>query len=102
MAFYAWLLTPVGALVALCAAVLFYAWMKKKDEGTDVMKKIAGHVRKGARAYLFRQYRVVSVVFVIVALFFGLLAYLGTLPVLVPFAFLTGGFFSGLAGWIGM
>jgi len=94
---------PAAAIVALLFALYFYRRMKKENEGTDKMKEIALHVRKGAMAYLRQQYKVVIIVFVILALFFAFLAYgLGVQNTWVPFAFLTGGFFSGLAGFFGM
>jgi K(+)-stimulated pyrophosphate-energized sodium pump len=90
-------------LVALFFAFIFFRKMLKESEGTDTMKTIASHVRKGAMAYLYQQYKVVIIVFIILALFFAFLAYgLGIQNNWVPFAFLTGGFFSGLAGFIGM
>jgi len=76
--------------------------MMKESEGTDTMKKIALHVRKGAMAYLKQQYKVVSIVFVVLALIFTVMAYFDLQNGWVPFAFLTGGFFSGLAGFFGM
>jgi K(+)-stimulated pyrophosphate-energized sodium pump len=77
--------------------------MKKKDEGSESMKKIAGHVRKGALAYLTQQYKVVGIVFVLLTCLFAWMAYgLHVQNGWVPFAFLTGGFFSGLAGFFGM
>ena len=76
--------------------------MMKQDEGTDLMKKIAAHVRKGAMAYLKQQYKVVIIVFVILAAIFGIMAYFKLQNGIVWFAFLTGGFFSGLAGFFGM
>ena len=77
--------------------------MKREDEGTPRMREIAEHVRKGAMAYLRQQYKVVLIVFIILALFFAYLAYgAGVQNPWVPFAFLTGGFFSGLAGYFGM
>ncbi len=98
-----WLFAPAGAVAGIIGAWICYTLMMKADEGDEKMKKIAGHVRAGARAYLTRQYKVVSVVFGVLFLFFGFLSFgLGVLPKLVPFAFLTGGFFSGLCGWIGM
>jgi K(+)-stimulated pyrophosphate-energized sodium pump len=98
-----WYVAPAGAVLALIFAYVFYAGMKASDEGDEKMKEIAGHVRVGARAYLTSQYKVVTIVFIIMAIFFTILAFgLGTLPKIVPFAFLTGGFFSALAGWLGM
>ena len=77
--------------------------MLREDEGTPTMKEIAAHVRKGAMAYLKQQYKVVTIVFIILAVFFAVLAYgFDVQNHWVPFAFLTGGFFSGLAGFIGM
>jgi len=77
--------------------------MMKADEGTDTMKKIAAHVRKGASAYLRQQYKIVIIVFVVITIIFSILAYgLGVQNPWVPFAFITGGAFSGLAGFFGM
>ncbi len=96
-------IVPAASVVALVVAWFFYRWMKRTDEGTPRMREIAAHVRKGAMAYLRQQYKVVSVVFIILALFFAWLAYgAGVQNPWVPFAFLTGGFFSGLAGYFGM
>lgn len=96
-------LVPVASIVALCFAFLFYRGMKREDEGTDIMKKIASHVRDGALAYLVQQYKIVGFVFFLLFLFFSFLAYgLGVQNGWVPFAFITGGFFSGLAGFFGM
>ncbi|MDR1983826.1 MAG: sodium-translocating pyrophosphatase [Prevotellaceae bacterium] len=100
---YLFWVIPVCSLVALFFAFIFFRKMLKESEGTDTMKTIASHVRKGAMAYLYQQYKVVIIVFIILALFFAFLAYgLGIQNNWVPFAFLTGGFFSGLAGFIGM
>ncbi|MCG8686149.1 MAG: sodium/proton-translocating pyrophosphatase, partial [Desulfobacterales bacterium] len=74
----------------------------KNSEGTDRMKEIAQHVREGAMAYLTRQYKVVGIVFVILLVLLTVLAYLGVQNPFVPIAFLTGGFFSGLCGFLGM
>ena len=94
---------PIASLVALGMALYFYLQMKKADEGTDRMKEIAMHVRKGAMAYLKQQYKVVTVVFVVLAVIFAIMAYGFQLQnPWVPFAFLTGGLFSGLAGFFGM
>ena len=96
-------LVPAASLIALGFAFYFYKKMLKKDEGTPTMREIAAHVRKGAMAYLKQQYKVVTIVFIILAIFFAILAYgFGVQNRWVPFAFLTGGFFSGLAGFIGM
>ena len=98
--FYA---VPAASVIALFFAWLFYHQMRKEDEGTPRMKEIAKFVREGAMAYLKQQYKVVIIVFAILAVFFAVLAYgFGVQNPWVPFAFLTGGFFSGLAGYIGM
>ena len=96
-------MVPLAAVLALAFAYVFYSQMRKESEGTPTMQEIAEHVRKGAMAYLKQQYKVVAIVFVILALFFAVLAYgFHVQNPWVPFAFLTGGFFSGLAGFIGM
>ena len=91
-----------ASILALAFAFIFYKQMMKQDEGTDLMKKIAAHVRKGAMAYLKQQYKVVIIVFIILAAIFGIMAYFKLQNGIVWFAFLTGGFFSGLAGFFGM
>ena len=97
-----WLI-PIASVVALGMAWFFFRTMMKEDEGTDRMKEIAEHVRKGAMAYLKQQYKVVTAVFVVLAIVFAFMAYvLKVQNPWVPFAFLTGGFFSGLAGFFGM
>ncbi len=96
-------LVPAAAVIALLFAWLFFRQMMKESEGTATMKEIARFVREGAMAYLKQQYRIVTVVFVVLAIFFAILAYgFGVQNPWVPFAFLTGGFFSGLAGFVGM
>ncbi|MCQ2118562.1 MAG: sodium-translocating pyrophosphatase [Bacteroidales bacterium] len=96
-------LVPAASLIALLFAWIFYHKMKQEDEGTPTMRQIAQFVREGAMAYLKQQYKVVIIVFIILAVFFAILAYgFGVQNPWVPFAFLTGGFFSGLAGFIGM
>lgn len=96
-------LVPAASVVALAFAWIFYRQMLKQDEGTPRMKEIALYVRQGAMAYLKQQYKVVVIVFVVLAALFAFLAYgLKIQNEWVPFAFLTGGFFSGLAGFIGM
>ncbi len=100
---YLFYLVPVAALVALAFAWLFFRQMKKESEGTPTMKEIAQYVREGAMAYLRQQYKVVIIVFIVLAALFAVLAYgFGVQNPWVPFAFLTGGFFSGLAGFVGM
>ena len=91
-----------ASVLALTFAFIFYKQMMKQDEGTDLMKKIAAHVRKGAMAYLKQQYKVVIIVFIVLAAIFGIMAYFKLQNGVVWFAFLTGGFFSGLAGFFGM
>ncbi len=91
-----------ASVLALGFAYYFYRSMLGKDEGTEIMKKIASHVRKGALAYLKQQYKVVSIVFVVLAAIFAIMAYFNLQNGIVWFAFLTGGFFSGLAGYFGM
>src|SRR5574344_411882 len=99
---YFWLI-PVASVIALSLAYYFFRMMMVEDEGTPRMIEIANHVRKGAMAYLRQQYKVVAIVFIILALFFAVLAYgFNVQNPWVPFAFLTGGFFSGLAGFFGM
>ena len=96
-------LVPVASIIALGLAWYFYAWMKKQDEGTETMRKIASHVRKGAMSYLRQQYKIVALVFLCLVVLFSIMAYgFGVQNKWVPVAFLTGGFFSGLAGYLGM
>jgi K(+)-stimulated pyrophosphate-energized sodium pump len=95
-------LVLAASILALAFAFFFFKQMMKEDEGTDTMKKIALHVRKGAMAYLKQQYKVVGIVFIVLAIVFAVMAYFNLQNNWVPFAFLTGGFFSGLAGFFGM
>ncbi len=96
-------LVPISSLMALGFAWYFFRQMMSMDEGTDMMKKIAQHVREGASAYLRQQYKVVIIVFLVITVIFSILAYgMGVQNTWVPFAFITGGFFSGLAGFFGM
>ena len=95
-------LVPAAAVVALLFAYIFFRQMMKESEGTATMKEIAKFVREGAMAYLKQQYKVVIIVFAVLAALFAVLAYLGVQNEWVPFAFLTGGLFSGLAGFVGM
>jgi len=95
-------LVPAASVVALFFAFYFYKKMMKESEGTEKMKSIAGYVREGAMSYLKQQYKVVIMVFVVLALLFAVMAFFGLQNNWVPFAFLTGGFFSGLAGFFGM
>lgn len=91
-----------ASVLALGFAYYFYRSMLGKDEGTELMRTIASHVRKGAMAYLRQQYKVVTIVFVVLAVVFAVMAYFHLQNGIVWFAFLTGGFFSGLAGFFGM
>jgi K(+)-stimulated pyrophosphate-energized sodium pump len=95
-------LVPAASVAALLFAFYFFKRMMKEDEGTERMKTIARYVREGAMSYLRQQYKVVAIVFVVLALLFAVMAYFGLQNNWVPFAFLTGGFFSGLAGFFGM
>ena len=96
-------LVPVASITALAMAWFFFRSMMRESEGTSRMAEIAGHVRKGAMAYLKQQYKVVGIVFVVLAIIFAFMAYvLKVQNPWVPFAFLTGGLFSGLAGFFGM
>lgn len=96
-------IVPAAAVIALFFAWYFFHQMMKESEGTATMMEIAQYVRDGAMAYLKQQYKVVTIVFVILAIFFAILAYgFHIQNPWVPFAFLTGGFFSGLAGFVGM
>lgn len=100
---YLFYFVPVASIIALFFAWIFYHQMKKENEGTPTMKEIAQYVREGAMAYLKQQYKVVGIVFVILAVLFSILAFgFGVQNKWVPFAFLTGGFFSALAGYVGM
>ncbi|MDP3914804.1 MAG: sodium-translocating pyrophosphatase [Bacteroidota bacterium] len=95
-------LIPFAAIVALGFALYFFKQMMRESEGTDTMKRIAQYVREGAMSYLKQQYKVVVIVFIVLALVFTVMAYYELQNPWVPFAFLTGGFFSGLAGFFGM
>jgi K(+)-stimulated pyrophosphate-energized sodium pump len=96
------ILAPVGAVLALVFAGYLAYTVTKQSEGTDEMKKIASAIRQGADAYLNRQYKGVGLFFAIMFVILGILAFLKLLTPFVPFAFLSGGFFSGLSGFIGM
>lgn len=100
---YIFWVIPIASVVALVMAWVFFKSMMRADEGTPRMREIAGHVRKGAMAYLKQQYKVVGEVFVCLVIIFAIMAYVFHVQnPWVPFAFLTGGFFSGLAGFFGM
>ena len=98
---YVWIVLG-ASIIALGFAFFFYRRMLKEDEGTPTMREIASHVRKGAMAYLKQQYKVVCIVFVILAVLFFIMSLFDLQNGWVWFAFLTGGFFSGLAGFLGM
>ena len=95
-------LVPVASVLALVFAWVFFRSLMKNSEGNDRMKEIAQYVREGAMAYLKRQYRVVGIVFIVLVVILTILAYFGVQNPFVPIAFLTGGFFSGLCGYLGM
>jgi len=95
-------IVPIAAVTALVFAWVFFRGLMKNSEGNDRMKEIAQYVREGAMAYLTRQYKVVLIVFIILVVLLTLLAYMGVQNPFVPVAFLTGGFFSGLCGYLGM
>ena len=98
-----WWIAPIGALIALVFAFHFYRSLMKQDEGNETMRDIAQSVREGAMAYLRQQYKVVGIVFAVLCLIFIFMAFvLNAQNKVVPFAFLTGGFFSGLCGFLGM
>jgi K(+)-stimulated pyrophosphate-energized sodium pump len=98
----AWWVAPVASVIALVVAFIFYKRMMADPEGTEAMARIAGHVREGAYAYLFSQYRIVALVFALLFIIFLALAYVGVQSPIMPVAFLTAGFFSALSGFLGM
>ncbi len=95
-------LTFICAVIALLFSVYCAKRVKKFPEGTDLMKKISASIRKGANAYLKRQYKIVIIFFAVMFCVLGIMAIAGLLTPFVPFAFLTGGFFSALSGFVGM
>ena len=96
-------LVPAASIMALCFAWYFHRQMMKESEGTPQMIKIAAAVRKGAMSYLRQQYKIVGWVFLGLVILFSIMAYgFGVQNSWVPIAFLTGGFFSGLSGFLGM
>ena len=98
-----WYVAPFGAIMALIFSFILFKGVKKEDPGNEQMQKIAKYVREGSFAYLKQQYKGVTIFFIIAFILFNIMAHvLHVLHWLIPFAFLTGGFFSGLAGWIGM
>ena len=97
-----WWIAPLSSIAAIFFAYFFYRQMIKAPKGNETMEEIASYVREGAYAYLFRQYKVVTIIFICLSLIFAVLAYFGIQNPFVPVAFLTGGFFSGLCGFLGM
>jgi len=97
-----WLISPAAAILALGFAMFFYRKVMAADEGNARMIEIARYVREGAYAYLFRQYSVVAIAFLVLLVVFAISAYFKVQNPFVPIAFLTGGFFSGLCGFLGM
>ena len=96
-------IVPLCSAIALGFAWFFFKQVMKENEGNDHMKKIAAYVREGAMAYLKQQYKIVGIFFIIITIIFSIMAYvLEVQNPWVPFAFITGGFFSGLAGFFGM
>ena len=96
------LLAPIGSAIALLFAIYLALKVLRAPEGNDTMKKISSHIRKGANAYLKRQYSIVGIFFAVMTVVLAIMAVFGYVTPFVPFAFLTGGFFSGLSGFIGM
>lgn len=100
---YLFWLIPTASVLALAFAGYFYKQMMRESEGSPEMQKIAAHVRKGAMSYLKQQYKIVTLVFIGLVVLFSIMAYGFNLQNhWVPIAFLTGGFFSGLSGYLGM
>ncbi|MGD2077675.1 MAG: sodium-translocating pyrophosphatase [Chloroflexota bacterium] len=97
-----WWLGPIAAIIALLFAYNFYRQLMAESEGNETMVDIAQAIREGATAYLSRQYRVVGIVFALLFVVFLVLSLLRLQNPIVPVAFLTGGFFSALCGFIGM
>ncbi|TFG49207.1 MAG: sodium-translocating pyrophosphatase, partial [Candidatus Brocadiia bacterium] len=97
-----WWVAPASSILALIFAIYFYKKVMAAPQGNQKMIEIANYVREGSYAYLFRQYKVVAVVFVVLLVIFAFLAKIGVQNPFVPIAFLTGGFFSGLCGFLGM
>ena len=97
-----WWIAPIASALALFFAFHFYRKVKAANPGTEEMQEIAGYVQEGAMAYLFRQYKIVIIVFIVLLVILAVLAWFDIQNPFVPFAFLTGGFFSGLCGYFGM
>ena len=99
---YAMYFVAVGSLAALLFAASMFAKVKKQPEGNSEMIRISTAVREGANAYLKRQYKGIGIFFAVMFVILLVMAFSGLLGFFTPFAFLTGGFFSGLSGFIGM
>ncbi len=97
-----WYVAPLASIIALLMARIFFQKMYAANPGSAKMQEIAGYVKEGAMAYLWRQYKVVGIVFIVLFVLFAVLAIFHVQNPFVPVAFLTGGFFSGLCGYIGM
>ena len=97
-----WWIAPAGSVAALIFAYIYYKQLIAADKGSAKMQEIAGYVTEGAMAYLFKQYKTVGIVFFVLAVLFFVLALNGIQNPFVPVAFLTGGFFSGICGFLGM
>ncbi|MEO1990683.1 MAG: sodium/proton-translocating pyrophosphatase, partial [Pirellulales bacterium] len=98
-----WVVGLSGSVLALYQAWQFFKWMEAQPAGSQEMVKIAGFVRTGADAYLSQQYKVVAGFFVVIFILLAVMAFgLNVQSAWVPFAFISGGLFSGLAGWFGM
>ena len=92
----------IAAVIGLAFAMYKFYWVKKMPEGTELMASISAKIRKGAMAYLKRQYKTVTIFFIAMLVILIAMAYAGVLTWFVPFAFVSGGFFSGLSGFVGM
>ena len=96
------ILVLVAAIIGLAFAAYKFYWVKKRPEGSEDMINIAAKIRKGAMAYLKRQYKTVSIFFIVMLVILIVMASMGALTFFVPFAFVSGGFFSALSGFVGM
>ncbi|RAP33025.1 sodium-translocating pyrophosphatase [Candidatus Marinamargulisbacteria bacterium SCGC AG-410-N11] len=97
-----WYLAPVSAIIALTTAFILYQKLLSQDEGTPKMKEIAGYVKEGAMAYLFKQYKIMTIVFILIFIILTVLAFLGVQGPFVPLLFISGGFWSAICGYLGM
>jgi len=97
------IIVPIAAVVALFTALFFYVWIEKQEPGTPQVRRIAGYIREGALAYLKQQYKTSGIFFIVVFVLLLIFSYgFHVLNPYVPFCFLTGAFFSGLSGFLGM